>query len=61
MAWIEAPASHAKAAGNSDSPGPDATAPVLDSISTHAMHGLGGLATGALRTRRRAPRSREPS
>lgn len=32
MAWIEAPASHAKAAGNSDSPGPDATAPVLDSM-----------------------------
>jgi len=37
MAWIEAPASHAKAAGNSDSPGPDATAPVLDSISEHEI------------------------
>jgi hypothetical protein len=33
MARNEAPAQHAKAAGNSDSPRPTATAPVLDSIS----------------------------
>jgi hypothetical protein len=31
MAWIEAPAMTAKAAGNSDSPRATATAPVLDS------------------------------